>query len=121
MLSGMFFGVAIVFAVSAIYLIAASMGAPTVKDGLVLVVVWAVTMVILSLPGADRFITQVIESTSDTVAGVLVVIALAAFAGAVLVAWRRFREQVKALQAKLPEPPKTSFKRVVARGPGRAR
>lgn len=121
MLSGMFVGVAIVVAVGAIYLIAASMGAPTVKDGLVLLGAWALFMVLLSLPGAERPTEQVLESMLDTTAGALVIVAFAAFAGAVVVAWRRFREQLKGLQANLPEPPKTSFKRVVARGPARTR
>ena len=115
----MLYGIAIVLIVGIIYAIAASMGLPTVKDGVVVLACWGVTVLVLTSAVGLSMWDELAARIPEDVADAALVIAVVSFAGAVVAAWQRFREQLKALKAKLPEPPKTSFKRVVARGPAR--
>ena len=112
---GFILGIAIVVAVGAIYLVAVSSGLP-VGDGIAWLGAWMVLMVVMSLPSGVLAREEILAKISDTPKQVALVIAFVAFAAAIIVAWRRYREQLHALTEKLPEPPKTSFKRVVARG-----
>lgn len=106
----MLVGFCIVFFAVVLWLIAKSIG-PTVKDGLVAIGVWAITMAALASPAGVVMRVALISQLSNTTKNAILVIALFAFLLAFAVGWRRFRDQKAAVKKVLPEPPKTSFKR----------
>lgn len=114
-MAGALLGIGVVALVAAVVVIATGMGAPALKDRLIVLGCWAVTMLIFASPAGERASAQLVAAIPDMAVTAIVTISFIALGCESVVARYRFKDQVKAVKARMPQAPITSFKRVVAR------